>query len=250
MKENIKAVVLAAGKGTRLRTEGVDLPKVLRQAAGRALLDYVLEALDFLDQKDVVLVAGYQRDKVLAAYPGYPSAVQEPQLGTGHAVQCAKEALAGFDGSVLICYGDMPLMRRETYLSLIETHRREGNDCTLLSAVSDEELPYGRIVRNESGAFARIVEDRDCTPEEKAIRELNVGVYVFEAKALWEALEQLRPNNAQGELYLTDAPAYILARGGKVGACPTCTAEEMLGVNTVEQLRQVEEIVERRRGEA
>ena len=250
MKENIKAVVLAAGKGTRLRTEGVDLPKVLRQAAGRALLDYVLEALDFLDQKDVVLVAGYQRDKVLAAYPGYPSAVQEPQLGTGHAVQCAKEALAGFDGSVLICYGDMPLMRRETYLSLIETHRREGNDCTLLSAVSDEELPYGRIVRNESGAFARIVEDRDCTPEEKAIRELNVGVYVFEAKALWEALEQLRPNNAQGEFYLTDAPAYILARGGKVGACPTCTAEEMLGVNTVEQLRQVEEIVERRRGEA
>ena len=250
MKENIKAVVLAAGKGTRLRTEGVDLPKVLRQAAGRALLDYVLEALDFLDQKDVVLVAGYQRDKVLAAYPGYPSAVQEPQLGTGHAVQCAKEALAGFDGSVLICYGDMPLMRRETYLSLIETHRREGNDCTLLSAVSDEELPYGRIVRNESGAFARIVEDRDCTPEEKAIRELNVGVYVFEAKALWEALEQLRPNNAQGEFYLTDAPAYILARGGKVGACPTCTAEEMLGVNTVEQLHQVEEIVERRRGEA
>ena len=250
MKENIKAVVLAAGKGTRLRTEGVDLPKVLRQAAGRALLDYVLEALDFLDQKDVVLVAGYQRDKVLAAYPGYPSAVQEPQLGTGHAVQCAKEALAGFDGSVLICYGDMPLMRRETYLSLIETHRREGNDCTLLSAVSDEELPYGRIVRNESGAFARIVEDRDCTPEEKAIRELNVGVYVFEAKALWEALEQLRPNNAQGEFYLTDAPAYILARGGKVGACPTCTPEEMLGVNTVEQLHQVEEIVERRRGEA
>ena len=166
MEENIKAVVLAAGKGTRLRTEGVDLPKVLRQAAGRALLDYVLEALDFLDQKDVVLVAGYQRDKVLAAYSGYPSAVQEPQLGTGHAVQCAKEALAGFDGSVLICYGDMPLMRRETYLSLIETHRREGNDCTLLSAVSDEELPYGRIVRNESGAFARIVEDRDCTPEE------------------------------------------------------------------------------------
>ena len=116
--------------------------------------------------------------------------------------------------------------------------------------MSDEELPYGRIVRNESGACARIVEDRDCTPEEKAIRELNVGVYVFEAKALWEALEQLRPNNAQGELYLTDAPAYILARGGKVGACPTCTAEEMLGVNTVEQLRQVEEIVERRRGEA
>ena len=174
--------------------------------------------------------------------------MQEPQQGTGHAVQCAREALAGFDGSVLVCYGDMPLMRRATYESLIETHKREGNDCTLLSAVSDEELPYGRIVRKSDGSFSHIVEDKDCTPEEKAIRELNVGVYVFESRPLWEAIDQLRPNNAQGEYYLTDAPAYILSRGGRVGACPTCTAEEMLGVNTVEQLAQVEELVRRREG--
>ena len=130
MKNGIKAVVLAAGKGTRLRTEGVDLPKVLRQAAGRPLLGYVLEELSFLEKEDVVLVVGYEREKVLAAYPEYPHAVQEPQQGTGHAVQCAREALAGFDGSVLVCYGDMPLMRRATYESLIETHKREGNDCT------------------------------------------------------------------------------------------------------------------------
>ena len=104
MKNGIKAVVLAAGKGTRLRTEGVDLPKVLRQAAGRPLLGYVLEELSFLEKEDVVLVVGYEREKVLAAYPEYPHAVQEPQQGTGHAVQCAREALAGFDGSVLVCY--------------------------------------------------------------------------------------------------------------------------------------------------
>ena len=115
MKNGIKAVVLAAGKGTRLRTEGVDLPKVLRQAAGRPLLGYVLEELSFLKKEDVVLVVGYEREKVLAAYPEYPHAVQEPQQGTGHAVQCAREVLAGFDGSVLVCYGDMPLMRRATY---------------------------------------------------------------------------------------------------------------------------------------
>ena len=217
MKNGIKAVVLAAGKGTRLRTEGVDLPKVLRQAAGRPLLGYVLEELSFLKKEDVVLVVGYEREKVLAAYPEYPHA-------------------------------DMPLMRRATYESLIETHKREGNDCTLLSAVSDEELPYGRIVRKSDGSFSHIVEDKDCTPEEKAIRELNVGVYVFESGPLWEAIDQLRPNNAQGEYYLTDAPAYILSRGGRVGACPTCTAEEMLGVNTVEQLAQVEELVRRREG--
>ena len=162
--------------------------------------------------------------------------------GVREAVTCA------LNGSVLVCYGDMPLMRRATYESLIETHKREGNDCTLLSAVSDEELPYGRIVRQSDGSFSHIVEDKDCTPEEKSIRELNVGVYVFESGPLWEAIDQLRPNNAQGEYYLTDAPAYILSRGGRVGACPTCTAEEMLGVNTVEQLAQVEELVRRREG--
>lgn len=248
MVDAVKAVVLAAGKGTRLRTEGVDLPKVMRLAAGRPLLGYVLEALAFLPEKDIVLVAGYRREAVLAAYPAYPSAVQEPQLGTGHAVQCAKEALGDFSGSILICYGDMPLMRRETYERLIERHRAEGNDCTLLSVISQETLPYGRVVRDESGAFARIVEDKDCTPAERAILELNVGVYVFESAALWRALEQLQPNNAQGEYYLTDAPAYILAQGGRVGACPTCTAEEILGVNTIEQLEQVEEYVLRTGG--
>ena len=116
--------------------------------------------------------------------------------------------------------------------------------------MSDEELPYGRIVRKSDGSFSHIVEDKDCTPGEKAIRELNVGVYVFEAGPLWEAIDQLQPNNAQGEYYLTDAPSYILSRGGKVGACPTCTPEEMLGVNTVEQLHQVEDIVRRREGRA
>lgn len=246
MGEQVKAVVLAAGKGTRLRTEGVDLPKVMRLAAGRPLLDHVLEAISFLPREDIVLVVGYQRDKVLSAYPDYPHAVQDPQLGTGHAVQCAWEALEGFQGSVLICYGDMPLMGRETYQALLAAHRSQGNCCTILSAVSGEELPYGRIIRNGDGSFARIVEDRDCTPEEKAVREMNVGVYVFEADALRDALGRLRRDNAQGEYYLTDAPALILAAGGKVGACPDCTPEEMLGVNTVEQLEQVEQILRAR----
>ena len=159
--------------------------------------------------------------------------------GVREAVTCA------LNGSVLVCYGDMPLMRRATYESLIETHKREGNDCTLLSSVSDEELPYGRIVRKSDGSFSRRVDKilvksssrfaRNAKECLKAIRELNVGVYVFESGPLWEAIDQLRPNNAQGEYYLTDAPAYILSRGGRVGACPTCTAEEMLGVNTVER---------------
>lgn len=244
----IKAVVLAAGKGTRLQTEGITLPKVMRQAAGRPLLSYVLDALSFLPKEDIILVVGYRREDVEAAYPDYPSALQAEQLGTGHAVQCAASELEGFAGSVLVCCGDMPLMKKETYESLCQTHEMDGNACTILSGVSEEELPYGRVIREADGAFARIVEDKDCTPEEKAVRELNAGVYLFRAPELFEALGHLRCDNAQGEYYLTDVPAWLLEHGGKVGVCPTCTPEEMLGVNTPAQLEQVERTILQRRG--
>lgn len=236
----VKAVVLAAGKGTRLQTEGVTLPKVMRLAAGRPLLAYVLDALSFLPRENIVLVVGYRREDVEEVYPEYTAAVQAEQLGTGHAVQCAASALEGFEGSVLVCCGDMPLMKKETYESLCRTHEEEGNTCTILSGISQETLPYGRIIRDESGVFSRIVEDKDCTPEEKAVRELNAGVYLFRAPELFEALGHLRCDNAQGEYYLTDVPGWMLKHGGKVGVCPTCTPEEMLGVNTPAQLEQVE----------
>lgn len=244
----IKAIILAAGKGTRLQTEGITLPKVMRLAAGRPLLSYVLDALSFLPKEDTILVVGYHREDVQAAYPDYPAALQAEQLGTGHAVQCAASSLEGFTGSVLVCCGDMPLMKKETYESLCRTHTEEENVCTILSGISEEELPYGRIIRGTDGAFARIVEDKDCTPEEKAVRELNAGVYLFRAPELFEALGHLRcDNNAQKEYYLTDVPAWLLEHGGKVGVCPTCTPEEMLGVNTPAQLEQVEQTILRRR---
>ena len=126
-----KAIVLAAGKGTRLQTEGITLPKVMREANGRPLLHYVLQNLSFMDKKDIVLVVGYRREDVLAVYGDYPHAVQEPQLGTGHAVSVAKDFFAGYQGPVLICYGDMPLLRRETYENLLAAHREAGNACTL-----------------------------------------------------------------------------------------------------------------------
>lgn len=243
----IKAVVLAAGKGTRLQTEGVTLPKVMRQAAGQPLLAYVLDALSFLPKEDIILVVGYRQEDVEAAYPDYPAALQAEQLGTGHAVQCAAPELEDFTGSVLVCCGDMPLMKKETYESLCRTHEKEGNVCTILSGLSEEQLPYGRVIRGADGAFARIVEDKDCTPEEKAVRELNAGVYLFRAPELFEALGHLRCDNAQGEYYLTDVPAWLLEHGGKIGVCPTCTPEEMLGVNTPAQLEQVERTILQRR---
>lgn len=236
----MKAIVLAAGKGTRLQTEHCDLPKVLRTALGKPLLGYVLEGLRFLPREDIVIVAGYKRAMVEEAFAGYPFAVQEEQLGTGHAVACAKEAMAGYDGPVLVCCGDMPLMREQTYRTMFETHEREGNVCTILAATCTEDLPYGRILRRDDGTFDRVVEDKDCTPEQKKIRELNAGVYVFDAQKLFSVLGQLKNNNAQGEYYLTDAPKILQDEGGRVGVCAACTADEMLGVNTPAQLQAVE----------
>jgi len=236
-----KAIVLAAGKGTRLQTEGITLPKVMREACGKPLLHYVLNNLSFLKQEDIVLVVGYHREDVLSVYGEYPHAVQEPQLGTGHAVAVAKDFFTDYDGPVLICYGDMPLLKRSTYESLLATHAREGNACTLLSGTCEWDLPYGRILRDEAGDFVGVVEDRDCTPEQKKIDELNVGVYVFDCKKMFAALGKLKNNNAQKEYYLTDVPSILREEGGKVGACCACFDAELIGVNTVEQLQMVEE---------
>ena len=243
MEHKLKALVLAAGKGTRLQTEGVDLPKVMRLANGRPLLRYVLSALDFLPPGDVILVVGWKKEAVLSAYPQYPHAVQGEQRGTGHAVQCAAPLLEGFDGHVIVCCGDAPLMRRETFQALAETHIREGSVCTLLSAVLPEGGGYGRILREADGSFRAIVEARDCTPEQRQIREVNTGAYVFRAPELLACLGKLKNDNAQGEYYLTDVPALLKAAGGRVGLCDTCSPEEMLGVNTLEQLQEVENML-------
>ena len=232
----IKAVVLAAGKGTRMMTETNTMPKVLRLACGKPLLYYVLKTLQFVPKEDTILVVGYRREDVIAAFPDYPHAVQDPQLGTGHAVRCAKAELEGFDGTVLVCYGDMPLLKEEVYRGLLAEHERTGSVCTLLSGTTEEKLPYGRVLKDENGEFLQVVEDRDCTPEQKAIRELNVGIYAFDCKELLACLDLLRNNNAQQEYYLTDVPALMKQRGGKVSVYTAELNEQILGVNTPEQL--------------
>ena len=242
----VKALVLAAGKGTRLQTEGIDLPKVMRLADGKPLLHYVLTALDFLPPEDVILVVGWKKEAVLSAYPQYPHAVQEQLNGTGGAVRFAAPLLEGFDGHVIICCGDAPLMKKETFQALVQTHLDNNNDCTLLSAHLDEGGNYGRVTREADGSFRAIVEDRDCTPEEKKITEVNTGTYVFRTAPLLESLGQLSQDNAQGEFYLTDVPAILKAKGLRVGLCDTCSPQEMLGVNTVEQLSEVEAILRAR----
>ena len=243
MTEKVKAVVLAAGKGTRLGTNDEDLPKVMRRACGKPLLGYVLDALSFIEKKDVIIVVGYKKGEVIGNFAGYTYAVQTEQLGTGHAVKAAEEALAGFDGSVLVCCGDMPAVKRSTYESLVTDHFAGGNDCTILTGESAIALLCGRIVRGQGGEFREIVEDRDCTPEQNKITELNSGVYIFKAPMLLRALENLNRDNAQGEYYLTDVPAIMLSNGAKIGICRRDLGNEILGVNTPEQLTQIEEIL-------
>jgi bifunctional UDP-N-acetylglucosamine pyrophosphorylase/glucosamine-1-phosphate N-acetyltransferase/UDP-N-acetylglucosamine pyrophosphorylase len=238
-----KAIILAAGKGTRLHSAEHQMPKVLREAAGQPLLHYVLENLSFLPQEDTVIVVGYRREQVMERFPDYPYAIQDPQLGTGHAVQCAKAQLQGFTGTVLVCCGDMPLLRKETYEALLETHQTDGCTCTFLTGTSDQDLPYGRILRDDQGQFLRVVEDKDCTPEQKKIRELNAGVYAFDCQELLACLELLKNDNAQGEYYLTDVPDLMRQRGGKIGACCVDLGSQIIGVNTLEQLQQVETLL-------
>ena len=239
----LKTIVLAAGKGTRLQTEGVDLPKVMRLALGKPLLHYVLAALPEQDPKDVILVVGYKKDYITAAFPGYTFAEQTEQLGTGHAVMSAVPALGDYDGDVLVCCGDTPLVSPETYAALIGEHRAKGNVCTVLTGRTDDPASLGRVLRDDAGGFIRIVEARDCTPEQLAINEVNAGVYVFDAKKMTAALTELRTDNDQHEYYLTDLPDILLRHGERVGVCVRDMGVELIGVNTPDQLAQVEAVL-------
>ena len=246
VSHRLKAVVLAAGKGTRMRTDGVDCPKVMREACGKPLLYHVLNALDFIAPEDTILVVGYQKEVIIDAFPGYVFAEQTEQLGTGHAVMMAMPALADHDGDVLVCCGDMPLIRRETYQALYEVHCQSDALCTMLTGSSDVPLSYGRILRDEAGNFVRVVEERDCTPEQLAIDELNCGVYIFNCRALSSALGRLGRANAQGEYYLTDVPALLQADGNPPAVCRRTLGLEIIGVNTPEHLAAVEQALRSR----
>ena len=240
----MKAIVLAAGKGKRLNSEKAHLPKVMREAAGRTLLSYVLENISFIPHEDTVIVVGYMADTVKAAFPGdYKFVMQTEQLGTGHAASMAKDELAGYTGDVLVCFGDMPLFKQETFKELFRKHAADGNAVTLLTAMTEVPPAYGRIIRDENGNMVDIVEQKDCTPEQKKINELNVGIYVFDSKKLFSCLGELKNSNAQGEYYLTDVPAIMMSKGYKIGTYTTHDDTEILGVNTPEELALCESLL-------
>ncbi len=243
----MKAIIMAGGKGTRLATADNPLPKVLREANARPLLSYVLDSIDFIAPEDITVVVGYMKEKVRQSFAdhGCRFATQDDAAyGTGYAVMCAMRGddLANCHDDIIVLSGDVPLIRTSTIRAMFDMHRRDGNSCTMLSCRSDRPLPFGRVVR-ENGKVTAIVEDKDCTPEQKKITELNVGLYIFNADLLRSALARITNNNAQHEYYLTDVPALMLADGAKFDAYVTEDETEMLGVNTFEDLALVEEIL-------
>ena len=234
------AVVLAAGKGTRMKS---DLPKVLCEANGRPLIDWVLDALEVSGVQQFLVVVGYEAELVKQALQdrdGVKFVLQDQQLGTGHAVKVCEDHLEGHDGPVLIVAGDSPMIQPESIRSLLDGFETEALDCLLGTLLKENPQGLGRIVRDEAGRFEAIVEEKDATDEQRAITEVNMSTYLFRPEHLLWALGQLKNNNRQGEFYLTDCPAILLGAGRKVDALPVLKPCEALSVNTVDELAEVE----------
>jgi len=242
----VAAVILAAGKGTRMKSV---LAKVLHPAAGRPMIGWVVDAARAAGAAPVVLVVGHQADAVRRVFSDATdirSAMQEEQLGTGHAVACARDQLAGFSGTVLIVCGDTPLLQSETLQGLIAFHREKKAALTVLTAVLDNPHGYGRVVRDTDGRVLRIVEQKDATPEEQAIREINSGIYCMEADFLLANIDSIGSDNAQQEFYLTDLVSIAVQSGlACLGRC-TDDADEIMGVNDRAQLAEASRILRRR----
>jgi bifunctional UDP-N-acetylglucosamine pyrophosphorylase/glucosamine-1-phosphate N-acetyltransferase len=246
----VQAVILAAGKGTRMKSARA---KVLHPVLGVPLVEHVVRALQALDPDPLVLVVGYQAEDVEAAFAGRGLAFvrQDPPLGTGHAVLAARETyVTRPDRTLLVVNGDVPLLRSETLGALLDAHRQAGAAATLLTAVLDDPAAYGRVLRDEKGGVRAVVEARDASADELRVNEINAGIYAFEVPALVEALHALRPQNAQGELYLTDVVRLLRESGRPVAAVAATDPREALGVNTVAELGEAARLLRRRRNEA
>lgn len=229
---------MAAGKGTRMKS---DLPKVLHPLCGRPMIHFVVETAQSLGADPVVLIVGYQHERVEREFEGSSVrfAVQEPQLGTAHAIMCALPQLEDVQGSVLILSGDVPLIKIETLNRLWSYHRQKDATATVLTARTNDPFGYGRIMRQSSGNLKAIVEERDASDEIRKIEEINGGIYIFELDHLRRILPLIGQDNDQQEYYLTNA-VRILSDEGSVVAALEGDFKEIIGINTVAELQAIE----------
>lgn len=238
------AVVLAAGQGKRMKSK---LYKVLHPVCGKPMVGHVLDTVKATGCERTVVVVGHGAEKV-KAYVGQNAeyVLQETQLGTGHAVKQAKDLLGSETGTTVVAYGDTPLITSKTLEGLMALHEERGASVTVLTAVMNDPSGLGRIIRNEDGALMKIVEQKDCSAEEAAIREINTGIYCFDNAKLFAALEEVTPNNMQGEYYLTDVIGILREQGDLVLAFQTADATESIGVNDRLALSEAEGYMQER----
>jgi bifunctional UDP-N-acetylglucosamine pyrophosphorylase / glucosamine-1-phosphate N-acetyltransferase len=240
----IHAVVLAAGQGTRMKSK---LYKVLHPVCGKPMVQHVVDTLASMRVEDVIVVVGHGADAVRSTLGERVTyALQKEQLGTAHAVQQAVPFLQAKEGTTFILYGDVPLLSEETLTALLRYHEEQQAAATVLTAVVPDPTGYGRIVRSETGEVLRIVEHKDATPSERAIREINTGIYCFDNQKLLKALAQVKNDNAQGEYYVTDCIGILRQAGEKVAAFEAVDPDETMGVNDRAQLAEAEAYMRRR----
>ncbi len=246
MKE-IRAIIPAAGKGSRLQKISGDVPKAMFSVLNRPMIEFVLDNISFIDKSQTYIVVGYGKEKIIE-HLGEPFhyVEQKQQLGTGHAVMECAEHFADFDGSVLITFGDMPLFHREELLAMCRLHIENGADCTLMTAENPSLKMWARVIRDENNRFEKIVEGKDCTTEQAAVKELFSGVMVFNSKSLFKILPSVGCTNVQKEYYLTEVPELMVKNGMKVETYFTKDGDDLRGINTPEDLEICESILEKR----
>lgn len=243
----LATIILAAGKGKRMKS---DLPKVLHPINGRPMVQFVIDVAEEIGSEKIVLIVGHKRELVMQATKDrtVEYAVQTEQLGTGHAVLQTRPFFADYDGNILVLSGDVPLLRAQTLQRLIEIHKKESPLATLLTAEMENPSGYGRVVRNRMGFVKQIVEEKDASPEIQRIKEINVGIYIFRSKPLFETLPLLKNDNRQKEYYLPDVLKIYVERDEKIAAVLSSDVDETHGINNLQQLQQAERILRRRLG--
>jgi UDP-N-acetylglucosamine pyrophosphorylase len=250
MNPKLAVVILAAGKGTRMKNP--DLAKVMYSVDGRPMIDHVVDLALHLKSERTVVIVGWKKEAVIdhLRRTGKPVTCveQAPQLGTGHAVMQAEAALEGFEGDVLVLSGDVPLLREATVWRLLDLHRSSRAEATVLTALLEDPGGYGRILRDSRGHVVGIVEQKDASDQEREIKEINSGIYVFRKEALFEGLGHITTDNLQKEYYLTDVFRYFWQEEAPVRAVPAEDPLEIRGVNTLQQLNEAREAYARREG--